>query len=363
MLGIHIYSTTSNLPLTVVGAPPFHQVNVTSPTNTTFHSYISDASSSWSGGAIWLSDISDSYEITWPSTADEALSVASYRTRDLVNPSTIDDIAGFSSRGPRIDEVLKQGVAAPGGYDVISDYANASSWSGWYNAYGALPFGEQFGSYRLFSGTSASGPHVAGCAALVLQANSSAGSDMNEIIKSTATTGNFTGTLPNPTWGYGKLDVLAAIMRFSPVIGAPTHNPTSPTYLENVTVTVTVTDESGVDAVILSYYNGSSWTNITMNYNGTHYEVTIPEHPNDTEIIYRIYSNDTLDNWAVSDDYTYTVQSSTGTTTTTTPPVTTTPSPPPPADPDYLLIAMMLIAVLAFIVIAMLLNRRRSSGS
>ncbi|MCK5303096.1 MAG: S8 family serine peptidase, partial [Candidatus Thorarchaeota archaeon] len=106
MLGIHIYSTTSPLPLTVIGAPPFHQINVTSPSATTFHAYISDASSAWSGGAIWLSDISDNYEITWPSTADQALSVASYRTRDLVSPSTIGDIANFSSRGPRIDEVL-----------------------------------------------------------------------------------------------------------------------------------------------------------------------------------------------------------------------------------------------------------------
>ena len=128
MMAIHIYS--GPLPTTgVVG--PWHQLNVTAPQDTAFHGYISDDQTSWTGGCLWKSDISDNYEITWPSTADEALSVASYRTRNLVQsgwgpPDVVDDIAGFSSRGPRIDEVLKQGVAAPGGFDVISDYANAS---------------------------------------------------------------------------------------------------------------------------------------------------------------------------------------------------------------------------------------------
>lgn len=569
MLGIHIYSTPSPLPTTVVATPPYHQINVTSPSATTFHSYISDASSSWSGGAIWLGDISDNYEITWPSTADQALSVASYRTRDLVSFEIIGDIASFSSRGPRIDEVQKQGVAAPGGFDVVSNYANASPWATWYNGFGALPFGEQFGSYRLFSGTSASGPHVAGCAALILQANSSAGSDVNEIIKSTTVTDGFTGAVANPTWGHGKLDVLGAILSFDltspvihsvqytpsiveyyhtplfevnvtddsglagvflkyevggwinptyaemtqqpsgnysvsigpfaysetvhygvyandsagndvetlngsfwiddnvgpllsnpwrnaatpgegrdvavsidasepvnaagldvillnyttdswstfhivattndtgtygatilgqtlgttvqyffwandtegninttstysyttitdesnpPVIGTPVRTPTNVTDLVNVTIGVVVTDDTAVATVILSYYNGVTWNNVTMVYNGTHYESAIPQFSAGTEITFRIYAVDTLGNWAVSDDYTYIVQSPTGTTTSTTSTVITTPSPPPPGEPDYLLIAMMLSAILALIVIAMLHSRRRSRG-
>jgi hypothetical protein len=572
MLAIHIYS--GPLPTTnAVG--PWHQLNVTASQDTAFHGYISDDQTSWTGGCLWKSDISDNYEITWPSTADDALSVASYRTRNLVQsgwgpPDVVDDIAGFSSRGPRIDEVSKQGVAAPGGFDVISDYTNASSWSSWFNAYGALPFGEQFGSYRLFSGTSASGPHVAGCAALILQVNSSAGSNVNEIIKSTAVTDGFTGVAPNPTWGHGKLDVLGAILSFDltppvihtvryapsiveyyhtplfeanvtddsglagvflkyevggwinptyaemtqqpsgnftvsigpfafsetvhysiyandsagndaealnglfwtddnvgpslsnpwrnattpgegrdvavsidasepvnaagldtvllnyttdswstfhvvamindtgtyratipgqtlgttvqyffwandtegninttpihsyptvadernpPVIGTPVRTPTNVTELVNVTIGVVVTDDTAVATVILSYYNGTAWNNVTMVYNGTHYEGTIPQLSVGTNVTFRIYAVDTLGNWAVSDDYTYIVQSSTATTTPTTPTATTTPSPPPPSEPDYLLLAMMLGAILALIVIAMLLNRRRSGGS
>ena len=130
----------------------------------------------------------------------------------------------------------------------------------------------------------------------------------------------------------------------------------------NVTIGAAVTDDTAVATVILSYYNGTAWNNVTMVYNGTHYEGTIPQLSAGTEVTFRIYAVDTLGNWAVSDDYTYIVQSSTGTTTPTTSTGTTTPSPPPPDEPDYLLIAMMLSAILALIVIAVLLSRRRSRG-
>jgi len=146
-----------------------------------------------------------------------------------------------------------------------------------------------------------------------------------------------------------------------PVIGTPVRTPTNVTDLVNVTIGVVVTDDTAVATVILSYYNGTAWNNVTMASNGTHYEGTIPHLLAGTEITFKIYAVDTLGNWAVSDDYTYFVQSSTGTTTPTTPTETTTPS--PPDEPDYLLLAMMLSAILAFIVISMLLSRRRSRGS
>jgi hypothetical protein len=143
MLAIYLYGV---LPTT--DTPPYHKLNITTPDPTTIHAYISDDQTGWTGGCIWMSDVSNAYQICWPSTADRTVSVASYRTRNLVSAETIGGIAGFSSIGPRIDGVLKQGVAAPGGYDVISDYADGSSWSTWYNAYGTLPFDQQFGSYK-----------------------------------------------------------------------------------------------------------------------------------------------------------------------------------------------------------------------
>ncbi len=374
MLGIMINGT---LPQT--SAAPWHQVNITTPLDTTFHYYISDGQTSWTGGCIWKSNVSNDYEITWPSTADSALSVASYRTRTILqdtwNPPDVNgDIAGFSSRGPRIDDVYKQCIAAPGGFDVISDFANGSVWQSTFNA-GGLPFDEQFGSYRLFSGTSASGPHVAGCAALLLQANSTIGDSVADIITGNARSDGFTGTVPNDIWGAGKLDVEAAVLSLTPqpdvdgpVIGSHTRTPFIPNSTQTVTIGITVTDVSGVDTVILSYYNSTTWFNVTMNWTGSEYEGIIPHFPNGTPINYRIYANDTLDNWSMSTMFGYTVTdpgttTTTTTTTGTTTGTTTTGGPtttsPPPTEPDYLRLAVILSAVLALIILAVVCNRRK----
>jgi len=374
---------TGTLPITV--GPPWHSVNVTAPPETVFHSYISDDQSSWTGGCIWKTDVSDDYEITWPSTADSAISVASYRTRDLLfdpwnGVDALYDIAGFSSRGPRIDEVMKQGVAAPGGFDIVSTYSNESMWYSTYNANGLLPFGEGFGSYSLFSGTSASGPHVAGCAALMIQVNVSCGSDAGDVIMSTALSDSFTSATPNNEWGYGKLDVYGAVQQVNsmqetigPSIGVPVTTPSIPDNSSDVVVNVTVSDPSGVDTVILEYYNGTHWTNITMIDTGSSYFATIPLLPNGTVVTYRIYANDTLGNISISPDYQYTVQeagTSTTTTTdtttttngtsTTTPTSSTTPtSPTDVGEPDYLVLALLLGAVMAFTIIGCIISRRR----
>jgi subtilisin family serine protease len=363
MLAIWLYGA---LPTTPPIAP--YQLGISTPDAATIHAFISDDQSGWTGGCVWTTDMVDSHHITWPSTADRAISVASYRTRDLVNAETIGGRASFSSRGPRIDGLIKQNVAAPGGYDIISDYADGSVWatSGWFNGYGALAFDKQFGSYRLFSGTSASGPHVAGAVALLLQANSSIGGQMQTIIESTARSDGFTGAVPNADWGGGKLDVEAALSSLTPgpdvdgpVFGNHYRTPFTPNSTESVLLEVTVTDISGVDTVILSYYNGTAWYNITMIWTGSYYEGTIGAHPNGTNIDYKFYANDTLDNWSVSTMFGYTVTDP-GTTTTPTTTGGPTTSSPPPTEPDYLRLAVILSAVLALILLSVVCARRKA---
>ncbi|MHA2014951.1 MAG: S8 family serine peptidase [Candidatus Thorarchaeota archaeon] len=295
MLGIWIHGA---LPTTA--APPWHQVNITAPAATVFHSYISDDQSSWTGGCVWKSDISNAYEITWPSTADEALSVASYRTRVLPTmPSgTVGDIASFSSRGPRIDEVLKQGIAAPGGYDIVSDYSNASTWQNWFNAIGQMPFNKSFGGYRMFSGTSASGPHVAGCAALMLQYDSSIGSSVAQKIKDSATRDSFTGDEPNAVWGHGKLNVSAAILQSDstpPVIHSVVRSPDSVEYYDTVSFEVNVSDNMDVYGAYVKYDVGE-WTSpmfsaLSLTASGNYTGSIGPFSYGDT-VYYSIYAND-----------------------------------------------------------------------
>jgi len=115
-----------------------------------------------------------------------------------------DTIAGFSSRGPvTIDgsNRLKPNVSAPG-----------------VNVRSSVPGG----GFANFSGTSMAGPHVAGLVALIISANPDLAGKVDtieQIIEQTAvpkTTdqncGDILGTeVPNNTYGFGRVDALAAV--------------------------------------------------------------------------------------------------------------------------------------------------------
>ncbi len=117
-----------------------------------------------------------------------------------------DTMAGFSSRGPVLydgSNRLKPNVSAPG-------ESVRSSIRG--------------GGYTSYSGTSMAGPHVAGTVALMISANPSLAGQVEKIetiLEQTAMpliTGYECGTLsdtdiPNNTFGYGRIDALAAVNR------------------------------------------------------------------------------------------------------------------------------------------------------
>jgi subtilisin family serine protease len=68
------------------------------------------------------------------------------------------------------------------------------------------------GKYIRFGGTSAAGPIVVGTIALMLQANPTLTTEQaRELLHATASADSFTGAVPNSDWGYGKLDITAAV--------------------------------------------------------------------------------------------------------------------------------------------------------
>ena len=115
-----------------------------------------------------------------------------------------DTIAGYSSRGPVTADHsnrLKPNVSAPGS-GILS----------------SIPGGK----YDTFSGTSMAGPHVVGLVALMISANPALAGEVElieNIIESTAvpkTTdqqcGDIPGSeVPNNTYGFGRVDALAAV--------------------------------------------------------------------------------------------------------------------------------------------------------
>jgi len=162
--------------------------------------YIADEATTWAGGARFLEHVTDNGTIDFPATADSAITVASYSTRGIDFEAIgleAGGLSGFSSRGKRIDGQSIMDVAAPGNIDVIS----------------ALPHNNSsVGGYASFGGTSAAGPHVAGVAALLVQAFPQAGHlEIKEALQQGARTDSFAGDVPNNSWGYGKLDALGAL--------------------------------------------------------------------------------------------------------------------------------------------------------
>lgn len=137
-----------------------------------------------------------------PGSSDSALSVAATSIDENLPTSegSADDLlAGFSSRGPRHDGLLKPDLAAPG---VAIRSAQA---------------GTGFGSVTL-SGTSMAAPHVAGIMALLRQLRPDwSAADLKALVMNTAaplvrTTVAYTGTrqLPVQT-GSGRIDLLSAL--------------------------------------------------------------------------------------------------------------------------------------------------------
>jgi subtilisin family serine protease len=153
-----------------------------------FQAFNYDDQSGWTGASRW-STANDDGTVTWPATADKALTVAAYDPRASGEP-----LNSFSGRGARIDGSRLLEIAAPG--SVVFSASPSTSGYG-----GLVPFG----------GTSSAGPHVAGTVALLLQLLGHPDSDLIiEAITRAADNSNITAVLPNHQWGYGRIRARAA---------------------------------------------------------------------------------------------------------------------------------------------------------
>ena len=117
------------------------------------------------------------------------------------------DIWIGSSEGPTLDGRIGVDIAVPGELSV-----GAYSPNTYYSQFRFNMMQGSNGLYGLQNAVSGAAPTLTGFVALMLQVNPNLTTEqIRTILHETARTDGFTGATPNVTWGYGKLDALAAI--------------------------------------------------------------------------------------------------------------------------------------------------------
>lgn len=131
---------------------------------------------------------------TWPSLSGD---------QDFSGEYPRDALSKFSSHGPTRDGRTKPDVAAPGAWICAAGSSSAPTFQ-----YLTHPDGV----HVMEIGTSMAAPHVSGAIALLFDIDPTlTGEEIRGILTEQASTDGATGAIPNMSWGWGKLNVAAAV--------------------------------------------------------------------------------------------------------------------------------------------------------
>lgn len=156
------------------------------------------------------------YTVSDPATSSDVITVAAHNRQVENSTGQVFPgvIAPFSSRGPTVDELIKPDVSAPGA-SILSAVSGVTTQN--YELETTAMFNNEAFPFSRFSGTSMSGPAVAGLAAVLLEVNPNLSHwQVKEIIMQTARedmrTGDL-GALGDNTWGKGKITATQAVLK------------------------------------------------------------------------------------------------------------------------------------------------------
>jgi subtilisin family serine protease len=201
-------------------------------------------------------------------TGNSIISVGAYTSKNsytnflgnspsLDFPGPINTIASFSSKGPTADGRFKPDITAPGNVIVSS----VSRFDSNYNStspetvYG-LNDGTNNWWFGAMQGTSMSSPMVAGIIALWLQAKPNLTVAQIKTILQTRSITAGLGSLPNNTWGSGKIDAYAGIQYINQFLNVDTfENKNNLIIYPNPTTSKVFFDNSNSNFKEVSIYN------------------------------------------------------------------------------------------------------------
>ncbi len=147
------------------------------------------------------------------------ITVGAYRAERIQSNGTVlyGAMANFSSRGPTVDGRVKPDISGPG----VQVWSSINSYTT--DGENPIEFEDQTYTFGQLSGTSMSGPMVAGVVALMLEADPTLTAlNAREILRSTARLDNHTGEIGEGgdlQWGWGKANALAALSVIESIVG------------------------------------------------------------------------------------------------------------------------------------------------
>ncbi|MGE5364903.1 MAG: S8/S53 family peptidase [Bacteroidota bacterium] len=177
----------------------------------------------WGNGVVTFDLADPLYTIGQPASADHSCAVAAYTSREYWQTSAdwgyyhynrhtdIGQLAYFSSIGPRVDGYVQPKIAAPGTVIISIRDRDVYKTSGslWVDNDG-VSGGDA--NYYVMQGTSMACPAAAGAAALFLSKYPEATpQQVYDALTNNTIIDAQTGAIPNNYWGYGKLNIDAAI--------------------------------------------------------------------------------------------------------------------------------------------------------
>ena len=226
-------------------------------------------------GSVDIVDGDSSSTIDEPGNARDVITVGSFNSK-AVWPSLSGDqsflssyplnvLTSFSSRGPTRDGRTKPEICAPGAW-IGAALSDDAPWKGY--------LVNPDGVHTMEAGTSMAAPHVAGAAALLLSIDPQlTAEEVRTLLIDTAIRDGFTGSVPNTRWGWGKLNVAAAVMNINQTEPPPPYE----TQLPEIDL-----EQNPIDTMarfVFTLPDGTTWAELRIYSVGGALVYDVPIHP------------------------------------------------------------------------------------